>query len=161
MAVLERNAGRFDTYVHSVRWHDGAMAGLIVGTVLFFLTRGIPWVGSGAIDPAIMGREVSPGQEPSPGFFLGVMSLHLILSVLYGLIVAAIVNPFRPVVAGMIGGFVGLVLYFIDFGLFSAFGSNAGALSEWPSLLMHVAFGIIAAEAYKGMTRRAWEAPMM
>jgi hypothetical protein len=144
------------SYFRAVRWQDGAVAGLIVGLILFFLSRGIPWIGSGAIDPAILGREVAPGQHPTSGFFLGILSLHLLVCVLYGLIIAAIVNGFRPVVAGFMGGLAGLILYFLDFAIFSAM-FNGAADREWSSVMMHIVFGIVTAEAYKGMTRRRWQ----
>jgi hypothetical protein len=144
-------------YFRAVRWQDGAMAGLIVGTVLFFLSRGIPWIGSGAIDPAILGREIAPGQEPSSGFFMGIFAMHLIICTLYGLILAPIVNGFKPIVAGFVGGLVGLVLYFLDFAIFSAILNGSSVGREWSSVLMHIVFGIVTAEAYKGMTRRQWQ----
>src|SRR3546814_3442607 len=43
--------------VYAVRWKRALQAGLIVGAILFLLSRGIPWVGSGAIDPAVMRSE--------------------------------------------------------------------------------------------------------
>jgi hypothetical protein len=161
MAILNTGETSFPTYMRSIRWRDGAVAGLMMGTVLFFLTRGIPWVGSGAIDPAIMGREVAPGQEPSAGFFFEILGMHLFLATVYGMLIGLIVNPFRPVIAGSIGALVGLVLYFLDMAIFAAMFGQSASLSEWPSLLMHIVFGITAAEVYKGMTRRLWTAPVM
>src|SRR5213592_2212725 len=96
------------TFLASINWMRAVQAGLIVGAIMFLLSRGIPWVGSGAIDPAIMGRDISPGQSPTPLFFASVMLLHFAVAILYGLIIAPIVHGFKNWVAGAVGGVVGL-----------------------------------------------------
>lgn len=145
----------------SVRWKRALQAGLIVGAIMFLLTRGIPWVGSGAINPAVMGREVAPGESATPMFFFGVMSLHFIVAALYGLIIAPIVHGFKPWAAGAVGAVVGLVLYFISYAIAGMMMEVPASQREWPSLVIHVIFGIICAETYKGMVRRRRPVPMM
>ncbi len=147
--------------VRAVQWNRALQAGLIVGSITFLLTRGIPWVGSGAIDPAIMGREVSPGREATPLFFFGVMAIHFLVAIAYGLIIAPIVHGFRPWTAGAVGAVVGLVLYFISYALSGMVMQTQTNLHEWPSLVMHIIFGIVCAETYKGMVRRRREVPLM
>ena len=147
--------------MHSVRWKRALQAGLIVGAIMFLLTRGIPWVGSGAIDPAVMGREISPGNEATPMFFFGVMSLHFIVAALYGLIIAPIVHGFRPFAAGAVGAVVGLVLYFISYAVAGMLMEIPANQREWPSLAIHIIFGIVCAELYKGMARRHRSVPLM
>ena len=146
--------------LNSVRWKRALQAGLIVGAIMFLLNRGIPWVGSGAINPAVMGREVAPGQEATPMFFFGVISLHFIVAALYGLIIAPIIHGFRPWAAGAVGAVVGLVLYFISYAL-AGMLMEVPAQREWPSLVIHIIFGIVCAETYKGMVRRRRAVPMM
>ena len=145
----------------SVRWKRALQASLIVGAIMFLLTRGIPWVGSGAINPAVMGREVAPGESATPMFFFGVMSLHFIVAALYGLIIAPIVHGFKPWAAGAVGAVVGLVLYFISYAIAGMMMEVPASQREWPSLVIHVIFGIICAETYKGMVRRRRPVPMM
>jgi hypothetical protein len=140
--------------MHSVRWKRALQAGLIVGAIMFLLSRGIPWVGSGAINPAVMGREVAPGDAATPMFFFGVMSVHFIVAALYGLIIAPIVHGFKPLAAGAVGAVVGLVLYFISYALAGMLMEIPAGQREWPSLAMHIIFGIVCAETYKGMVRR-------
>jgi hypothetical protein len=147
--------------VRAVRWNRALQAGLIVGAIMFLLTRGIPWVGSGAIDPAVMGREISPGKEATPMFFFGVMSIHFLVAAAYGLIIAPIVHGFRPWVAGAVGAVVGLVLYFISYAVTGMIMETQADLREWPSIAMHVIFGIVCAETYKGMVRRRRDVPLM
>jgi len=147
--------------LHSVNWKRALQAGLIVGAILFLLPRGIPWIGSGAIDPAVMGREVSPGTEATPAFFFGVMSTHFIVAALYGLIIAPIVHGFRPFAAGAVGAVVGFVLYFISYAIAGMVMDAPASQREWPSLAMHLAFGIICAETYKGLVRRRRSVPVL
>ena len=155
MATTTYNAGRSESnFLRSVQWGKAVQAGLIVGAVLFLLSRGIPWIGSGAIDPAIMGREVVPGEQASSALFLGVMVVHLAVAVVYALIIASIVNGFRPTIAGMVGGIIGVILYFLSYAVFGFFTEPAATQREWTPLLLHLAFGIITAEAYKGLARR-------
>jgi hypothetical protein len=147
--------------MHSVRWKRALQAGLIVGAIMFLLNRGIPWVGSGAINPAVMGREVAPGTEATPMFFFGVMSLHFLVSAVYGLIIAPIVHGFRPFAAGAVGALVGLVLYFISYAIAGMIMDTPASQREWPSLVIHIIFGIVCAETYKGMVRRRSSVPLM
>jgi hypothetical protein len=141
------------SFFTSVRWKRAFQVGLGVGAVMFLLTRGIPWVGSGAINPAIMGREISPGEEATPMFSFSVIGLHLMVSILYGLIIAPIVHGFKPWTAGAVGAVVGLVLYFINYALAGMLMENAITQREWPSIALHITFGIVMAEAYKGFVR--------
>ena len=147
--------------MHSVRWKRALQAGLIVGAIMFLLNRGIPWLGSGAINPAVMGREIAPGSEATPMFFMGVMSLHFMVAALYGLILAPIVHGFKPWLAGMVGAFVGLVLYFISYALAGMVMEAPMSQREWPSLAIHMIFGVVCAETYKGMARRRRLVPVM
>jgi hypothetical protein len=137
----------------AVRWKRAIQVGLAVGGIMFLLTRGIPWVGSGAINPAIMGREVAPGQSATPLFSFSVVGLHLIASMLYAIIIAPIVHGFRPWLAGAVGAVVGLVLYFINYAIAGMFMDGAITQREWPAIAIHIIFGIVVAEAYKGFVR--------
>lgn len=162
MAATTYTIGRNQpSLVRAVKWNRALQAGLIIGAIMFLLTRGIPWVGSGAIDPAVMGRDISPGREATPMFFFGVMSLHFLVAALYGLIIAPIVHGFRPFLAGMVGAVVGLVLYFISYAIAGMVMETAGTQREWASFAIHIIFGIVCAETYKGMARRRRDVPLM
>lgn len=152
MATSTCNEGD-PSFFRSVKWSKALQAGLLVGAVLFLLTRGIPWVGSGMINPGVMGRELPPSQEATPAFFFGVMILHLIVSILYALIIAPIVNGFRAMIAGVVGAVVGLVLYFLNYAAFAALAETAISQGEAIPLVMHILFGLFTAEAYKGMAK--------
>lgn len=145
----------------AVKWSRALQAGLIVGAIMFLLTRGIPWVGSGAINPAVMGREIAPGQEATPMFFFGVMSIHFLVAAAYGLLIAPIVHSFRPFLAGAVGAVVGLVLYFISYAIAGMIIDTPATQREWQSIAIHIIFGIVCAETYKGMVRRRRDVPLM
>lgn len=151
--VRHGGGGGEPSFFGSVRWGKAAQAGLIVGAILYLVSRGMPWTGSGVINPTIMGREIPPSQEATPVFFFGFLILHLLVSVVYGLILAPTVHGFRPMVAGFVGGLVGLILYFLNYAAFNLFFDSAAFQREWIAAAMHLAFGIITAETYKGMTR--------
>jgi hypothetical protein len=142
------------TFFHSIRWNRAFQAALIVGLIFFLLSRGIPWVGSGAVNPAIMGREIAPGQASSAAFFLAIFGIHMLVAIIYGLIMAPIVHGFRPWVAGLVGGICGLVLYFINYAIATILMDVTAMQSEWPCVIQHIIFGIVFAETYKGMVRR-------
>jgi hypothetical protein len=161
MAFTATDTENNSSFFHGIRWRKATQAGWIVGLVLFLLNRGIPWIGSGAINPSIMGREVDPGHEVTTMFFLGVLCLHMIVSIIYAWIVSAIVHGFRPMIAGAVGGVVGLVLYFISAAISNILSEAPAGQREWPSLVLHIAFGIIVAEAYKGLAKRRPAAEIM
>ena len=141
-------------FLKSVQWKKALQAGLLVGSILFLLSRGIPWVGSGAINPAIMGREVLPGEDPGGMGFLTVFVLHMLVSVVYALIIVPIVHGFRHYLAGAVGAVIGLVLYFMSYAIVGMIADVSPAQREWQPLVLHITFGLFVAEAYKGMAKR-------
>jgi hypothetical protein len=138
-----------------VRWPIAVMAGLLVGTIFFLFSRGLPWASSGFVSPTLMGREIKPPEEVSWSLSVVVILLHMGLSVLYALMIAPAVNWIRGVPALFMGGLIGLILYGVNFGLFASVLSNFAEQREIPALITHLAFGMVAAGAYKGMARRS------
>jgi hypothetical protein len=127
-----------------------AAAGLIAGVILLLVPHASPWEGLTSFTPAILGRTIPPEWNLP---VLGVVVLHLALSMLYGFIISLSVKNIRELRAVFTGGVVGLVLYFL----------NLGAVSLWfPTLhnnevsviLTHGVFGLVAAGAYRGLLRR-------
>ena len=54
-----------------------------------------------------------------------------------------------------------LLLYFINYAIAGMIVDLSGAEREWPSIVLHIIFGIVCAEAYKGFVRRRPLAPLM
>jgi hypothetical protein len=71
------------------------------------------------------------------------------------------VHGFRPFAAGAVGAVVGLVLYFISYAISGMLMEIPANQREWPSLAIHIIFGIVCAEVYKGMARRHRSVPLM
>ena len=153
-AATAGNHGNEPTFLGSVKWVRAIQAGLIVGAILFVIGRANPWTASGIINPTIMGRELPPSEMATPGNFFGFLTGHLLLAMLYGLIIAPIVHGLRPFVAGMAGALVGLILYFLNFAAYALFFEASLRPTEWVPVIVHIVFGIITAEAYKGLAKR-------
>jgi hypothetical protein len=147
----------------SINFKKAILAGIIAGLIFMMLEMilvsmflgGSPWGPPRMIAAIIMGKEVLP---PPATFDLGVlmmaMMLHLVLSVVYAIILALIVNRMSVGLAILVGAVFGFLLYLINFyvmtGIFPWF-ANA---RNWVSAVSHITFGIAAAWSYVGLVRR-------
>ncbi|HWD93372.1 MAG TPA: hypothetical protein VG938_13600 [Verrucomicrobiae bacterium] len=138
--------------VEKSRWHfvPAIAAGLIAGFVLLVLPHASPWEGLTSFTPAVLGR-VIPATWNVP--ILGVVIMHLVLSLIYGFIVSLVVINIRELRAVFIGGLVGLVLYFLNL-LVVSFCLPELRGNEVSIFVTHVVFGLIAAGVYRGLLRR-------
>src|SRR5205809_7198383 len=85
------------------------LAGLAVGVIFFFVSRGIPWF-SAEIPDAAMGRAVVSG-TPGQGAFVEALALHFLLALIYAFLITALVYRLDPLPATLTGGLIGLALY--------------------------------------------------
>jgi hypothetical protein len=130
-------------------------AGLIAGVILLIVPHASPWEGLTSFTPAIMGRV--PPSTWGGGVFM-VVALHLVLSLIYGVIMSFAVMNVREMTAVLTGGAVGLLLYVLNLGAISMwFPAMRG--SEVSVIVTHAVFGLIAAGAYRGLLRRKVPAP--
>ena len=125
-------------------------AGLLIGLLLALFPRGSPWSGMTFFSPTVMGRTVT---EPGGPFLLS-LGAHLAPSVGYAIIIGLVVDKLRRVKAVIAGGIVGAVLFLINWAVFK-FLVTDGTASESIVLLTHIAFGLITAGAYKGLSKPA------
>lgn len=142
-------------------WSAAAWSGIIAGIVfvmmemiMVMLVMGqSPWGPPRMMAAMILGKDVLP---PPASFDFGVMvtamMIHVPLSVIYGLIVGAIVHRLNGTNALIIGAVFGLAIYFINFYLIApaAFPWFTQA-QNWISLISHMVFGLIAGGAYAGL----------
>lgn len=142
----------------SVRWTAALAAGVVAGVVLLILPYGLPWVVSGIIDPAIMGRQVYAGEGVGPGQRLLVGLLHMLVAIAYGFVIAPIVHRLRPLLAFVAGALAGAGLYAINYFVFAAFFPSFAGQYEAGTIVAHLVFGALAAGAYKGLAPRRAEA---
>jgi len=132
-----------------LQWGPAVGAGLIAGIILLLIPRGSPWSSMTFFSPIVMGRNVSgTGLPVAAAWFL-----HIILSILYGLLISRCIAGLRQGRAVLTGGFFGLILYVINFGIVSTFWRELRG-DEIPVVFTHVVFGLIAAGAYRGLLKR-------
>ncbi len=133
------------------QWLPAMGAGLIPGVILLILPHASPWEGLTLFSPAIVGRVVPATWGMSNA---GIIVLHLALSLIYGIIISLAVMNVRQLRAVLVGGVVGLVLYVINFGIVSLCTPDLRG-NEFPVIVTHIVFGLVAAGAYRGLLRRA------
>jgi hypothetical protein len=142
---------------------DSIYAGLIAGVIMMMLEMimvplflgGSPWGPPRMMAGILLGSDVVP---PPATFDLGVMmaglGVHLIMSIIFALILDAIVNNMSFIWALVVGAVFGYLLYLVNFYLIAEamfpWFLNA---TNWVTAFAHISFGIGAAWAYKGLTR--------
>jgi hypothetical protein len=130
------------------RWSAAILAGLVVGAWFFFLPRGIPWSSATPFSAVVLGRVMPP--EIST---ISAALLHMVLSVCYTLIIAAVVYKLRPEFAILLGAATGGALYLLNWAaVYLVFDWWVGR--EFPVLVAHLLFGAFAGGAYRGIAAR-------
>jgi hypothetical protein len=124
-------------------------AGLAVGCIFLFVAKGNPWSSPG-IPTHAMGRRLFSVESSSNYFFIGV--IQMVLSLCYAFIVSAIVYRMRAMTAIWSGAGIGLALYGLNYLVFRFLITNAPPASEVTVALTHVAFCMITAGAFKGLS---------
>lgn len=148
-------------------WKAGVYAGLIAGVVFLILEivlvplfmGGSPWGPPRMIAAIVMGRDVLPPPATfDVGIVLAAMVVHFALSTVFGLILAGLISLFNlDSSAGLtfvVGAVFGLLLYYINFYGMTAFFPWFADARNWLSLMLHVVFGVVAAESYFGLEKR-------
>ena len=125
-------------------------AGFFAGLVLLIVPHASPWEGLTSFMPTIVGRTV-PSSWGVPS--LGVVAMHLALSVIYGFIVSLVVMSIRQLWAVLVGGLVGLALYGVNLAIVSMWIPEMRA-NEVAVAVTHFVLGLIAAGLYRGLLRR-------
>lgn len=141
-------------------WCAAAFAGLVAGGLFLILEVSATWMmGASPWEPLrmtaaiLMGHGVaSPATSIGPGITLVALVVHFSLSVLFGLVLAAIMAMFSfdssLGMATLAGVIFGLAVYWLDFygmtRVFPWFGDARGAAS----LMTHLVFGLVAGVTY-------------
>ena len=147
-------ASRKDTYEEehrrAVDFNAAMSAGLLIGLLVALFPRGSPWSGMTFFSPTVMGRTLTE----LGGSFVLSLGAHLALSIGYAIFIALIVDKLRRVKAVIAGGIVGAVLFLLNWAVFK-FLVTDGTTREALVLFTHIAFGLMAAGAYKGLSKPA------
>lgn len=129
-------------------------AGLGVGLLIALFPNGSPWAGLTFFSPTVMGRTVG---EPG-GSFLGALLPHLGLSVGYTTLIGLVVEHLRRVKAVLAGAAIGAALFLLNWLVFHYLVRD-GVGRESAVLFTHIAFGMMTAGAYKGLSKPPIAAP--
>lgn len=147
----------------TITWSGGAVAGIIAGIVFLALEMvmvpvflgGSPWGPPRMMGAIALGPEVLP---PPASFDAGIVAVavavHLILSAVYGVLLAILVSRSGTGGAAIIGLVFGLLLYAVNFYGFTAVFPWFANARNWVTIFTHAVFGLAAAVLYKNMERR-------
>jgi hypothetical protein len=153
-----------------IDWRAGVYAGLIGGVVFLILEMSMvwlfmgesPWAPPRMIAAIVLGEGVLPMPPDKPatfsfGIVMTAMIIHFVLSIIYGLIGAAIVaNRMGYAAAIGLGALAGLVIYLINFyPIANAFFPWFAMARNWISIFAHIVFGAVVGAAYVGLRRPA------
>jgi uncharacterized membrane protein YagU involved in acid resistance len=163
MALVIRKPIGTSEYVwhHTLDWAAAILAGIIAGVVFVMLEMIMapvflgesPWGPPRMIAAIVMGREVLPAPGATPTFSMSILGMamivHLILSIIYAAVGGLFFHRLRLGPAVILGGFLGLLLYWINFYGFTSVFDWFAMARNWVSVLAHIVFGAIAAWSYK------------
>lgn len=153
----------------AIRWGSAVWAGVIAGALFLVLEMamvpiflGNPmWAPPRMIGAIALGEEVLP---PPATFDFGVVMtavvIHFIMSIIYALILAAMVHRMGATAAVVAGGVFGLILYLVNFYGFTALFPWFAEARNWVSIFAHIVFGVVAAWSYKALAVRTVKAPI-
>lgn len=145
-----------------VNWRAVIWAGIIAGIVFMMLEMVlVATVGGGSlwgpprmIGAMVLGSEVLP---PPATFEIGVMLVamlvHLIVSLIYAAILGWAISRWHMSLgtALVVGIVFGLVVYFVDFYLFTAIWPWFATARNWISIFSHAMYGLVLAWVYHAM----------
>lgn len=123
-------------------------AGLVVGLLIALFPRGSPWAGLTFFSPTVMGRSMG---EPGSSFTAALLP-HLALSIGYAIIIGLVVERLRRFKAVLAGAAVACVLFLMNWAVFT-FLVQDGVGRESVVFFTHLAFGLMCAGAYKGLSK--------
>ena len=154
--AIELTRAEQEEYQRGHRWGSAIKAGLIAGFILLLFPSGNPWTSFSQPSGAhIMGRPISldPSVTLMSAAAIPAHTAHLTVSVIYSLIMLAVVCRLRSWRA-ILGGLVtAIVLYGLNFATFRLFAPEFTGSYEFNVVLAHVLFGGIAAGVIRGMLR--------
>lgn len=148
-------------------WRAAVAAGIIAGAVFLVLEMvmvaiflgGSPWDPPRMMAAIVLGERVlpMPGQTPPPmtaGVVLAALAVHFVLSMVYAVILSALIVRAPRGAAIAIGVAFGIALYVVNFYGFTALFPWFAMARNWVSFFSHGVFGLASASAYEVLARR-------
>ena len=148
-------------------WAAAAVCGFAAGAAVMVLelfwstmvSGGSPWRTSHMVAALVLGPDALQSMKFSLGIVALALATHYLLGVVFGLVLAALIAPFKldssAAMVLLAGALFGVALYAFNFygmvRLFSWFADLRGG----PTLVAHLIFGMAAALMYWQLERRA------
>ncbi len=171
-AAQEPHAPRVQSHRWVARqpyWTVGAIAGFAAGGILMLLelafsaaTGTDPWRAPRLVAAMLMGDPVLQVGGYSLAVLAAALAVHYVLGAWFGLVLAALMAPFRLDssygMALLAGAVFGSALYLFNFYLMAAVLPWFVELRGWSTVLGHIVFGMAAALIYRMLEQpaRAW-----
>lgn len=143
-------------------WRAAVWAGVIAGAVFMMLEMilvplflgGSPWGPPRMIAAIVMGKGVLPPPATfAGGVFVAALVVHFVLSIAFALMLAAVIAGRTLGVALLAGAVFGLILYWVNFYLFTGIFPWFAMGRTWVSIFSHLVFGLVAAWTYMSLRR--------
>jgi len=132
----------------------GGAAYAAVQLVVTWAQGGSFWPPQEAVGALLLGRDFVVGAETVPAFVLALVGLvaHGVLSICFGVLIALGARRLGTGAALAFGLAVGAALFAVNAAGLAA--AVVGVGTPWSLLPAHLAFGVFAAGAYKGLAGR-------
>jgi len=135
---------------------SAAAAGGVAGTAFLIVHLSLnavingasPWFTLRKIAAIILGSEALPPPATFEiGIIIAALLLHYGLSILYTSIGAAVARP-KPIPAAIMGALLGILLYLVNFYMFTGLFPWFKGARSWISIVTHLVFGMVASLLY-------------
>lgn len=137
-------------------WRAAVLSGLIAGLVFLILEMALVpltgasiWAPPRMIAAIVMGPEVlSPLNIFDAGVFVVALVVHFVLSIIYAGVLGLFVRRQSFGISLAIGAGFGLLLYLVNFFVFTGVFPWFAMARNWVSALSHITFGAVAGVTY-------------
>jgi len=169
MAQLHRRShARSPSYAPFSVWaalSASVIAGLVFAMLdvgLGWALRGIsPWTPLRMIGAIVLGPAVLSSPDTfDPVVVLVAIFTHLLLSTIYGTLLALLMPAVDITWGILLGGFYGLALYYVNFYGLNAFSPWFAQQRDWVNVASHFVFGAMLACAYTAINTRQVTGPI-
>jgi hypothetical protein len=152
----------------AIEWGPAIWSSVIAGAVFAVIEVALAWAvkGQSPWTPLHMIGAIGLGPDamtPPDTFDLKIIGvavlIHFALAILYGVILAVIIQRLGTTTAVVVGALYGLALYFINFYGFTRWFPWFADARDWVSILSHIVQSGLMAGLYKVMARPAAAAP--
>ena len=149
-------------------WKAAIWAGIIAGVVFMMLEMvlvatvggGSPWGPPRMIAGMVMGEAVLPPPATfDGGILLVAMMIHFVLSIVFAIILGWVISNWQlSLAASIVAGLVfGLLIYFVDFYVFTAIWPWFAMARNLISIFAHAMFGLVLGWAYHAIAAKPVE----